>query len=85
MHRAIHYNSPRKDKPFIRVNCAAVPENLIESEFFGYEKGAFTGAVARKSGRFELADKGTIFLDEIGNSKSNDSDKITSRFTRAGI
>lgn len=65
--QAIHYNSPRKDKPFIRVNCAAVPENLIESEFFGYEKGAFTGAVSRKSGRFELADKGTIFLDEIGN------------------
>jgi Nif-specific regulatory protein len=65
--QALHYNSPRKDKPFIRVNCAAVPENLIESEFFGYEKGAFTGAVSRKSGRFELADKGTIFLDEIGN------------------
>jgi Nif-specific regulatory protein len=65
--QAIHYNSSRKDKPFIRVNCAAVPENLIESEFFGYEKGAFTGAVSRKSGRFELADQGTIFLDEIGN------------------
>lgn len=65
--QAIHYNSPRKDKPLIRVNCAAVPENLIESEFFGYEKGAFTGAVARKRGRFELADGGTIFLDEIGN------------------
>jgi Nif-specific regulatory protein len=65
--QAIHYNSPRKDKPFIRVNCAAVPENLIESEFFGYEKGAFTGAVSRKIGRFELANQGTIFLDEIGN------------------
>ena len=65
--QAIHYNSPRKDKPFVRVNCAAVPENLIESEFFGYEKGAFTGAVSRKSGRFELANQGTIFLDEIGN------------------
>ncbi len=65
--QAIHYNSPRKDKPFIRVNCAAIPENLIESEFFGYEKGAFTGAVSRKSGRFELANQGTIFLDEIGN------------------
>jgi len=63
---AIHYNSLRSDKPFIRVNCAAIPENLIESEFFGYEKGAFTGAVARKKGRFELADSGTIFLDEIG-------------------
>jgi Nif-specific regulatory protein len=63
---AIHYNSPRNDKPFVRVNCAAIPENLIESEFFGYEKGAFTGAAARKKGRFELADQGTIFLDEIG-------------------
>ena len=62
---AVHYNSPRKNKPFIRVNCAAVPETLIESEFFGYEKGAFTGAFARKPGRFELADGGTIFLDEI--------------------
>ena len=63
---AIHYNSIRKDQPFIRVNCAAIPENLIESEFFGYEKGAFTGANKTKKGRFELADKGTIFLDEIG-------------------
>lgn len=64
--KAIHYNSPRRDKSFIRVNCAAIPENLIESEFFGYEKGAFTGALARKKGRFELAHEGTIFLDEIG-------------------
>ncbi len=63
---AIHYNSSRKDQPFIRVNCAAIPENLIESEFFGYEKGAFTGADKTKKGRFELADKGTIFLDEVG-------------------
>ena len=63
---AIHYNSNRSEKPFIRVNCAAIPENLIESEFFGYEKGAFTGAVSRKKGRFELADGGTIFLDEVG-------------------
>jgi len=63
---AIHYNSTRSEAPFIRVNCAAIPENLIESEFFGYEKGAFTGAVARKKGRFELADTGTIFLDEVG-------------------
>ncbi|HDQ46359.1 MAG TPA: GAF domain-containing protein [bacterium] len=63
---AIHYNSLRNDKPFIRVNCAAIPENLIESEFFGYEKGAFTGAVSRKKGRFELADGGTLFLDEVG-------------------
>ena len=64
--QAIHYNSRRSDKPFIRVNCAAIPETLIESEFFGYEKGAFTGAMAAKKGRFELADGGTIFLDEIG-------------------
>jgi len=64
--KAIHYNSSRSDKPYIRVNCAAIPENLIESEFFGFEKGAFTGAVKPKKGRFELADKGTIFLDEVG-------------------
>lgn len=64
--QAIHYNSTRKDKPFIRVNCAAIPENLIESEFFGHEKGSFTGAINQKKGKFELADGGTIFLDEIG-------------------
>ena len=64
--QAIHYNSPRSDKPFVRVNCAAIPESLIESEFFGHEKGAFTGAIARKKGKFELADEGAIFLDEIG-------------------
>ncbi len=63
---AIHYNSVRKDQPFVRVNCAAIPENLIESEFFGYEKGAFTGANKQKKGRFELANNGTIFLDEVG-------------------
>ena len=63
---AIHYNSLRADKPFIKVNCAALPETLIESELFGYEKGAFTGAQGRKKGRFELADGGTLFLDEIG-------------------
>jgi Nif-specific regulatory protein len=63
---AIHYNSLRSGKPFIRVNCAALPETLIESELFGYEKGAFTGAQGRKKGRFELAEGGTLFLDEIG-------------------
>ncbi len=63
---AIHYSSPRKDGPFIKVNCGAIPETLLDSELFGHEKGAFTGAVAQKRGRFERADKGTIFLDEIG-------------------
>ena len=63
---AIHYNSLRAKKPFVKVSCAALPETLIESELFGYEKGAFTGAAARKKGRFELAEAGTIFLDEIG-------------------
>src|SRR3954471_7758277 len=63
---AIHYNSLRASKPFVKVSCAALPDTLIESELFGYEKGAFTGAMARKKGRFELADGGTLFLDEIG-------------------
>ena len=63
---AIHYNSLRAKKPFVKVSCAALPESLIESELFGYEKGAFTGAESRKKGRFELAEGGTLFLDEIG-------------------
>jgi Nif-specific regulatory protein len=63
---AIHYNSLRANKPFVKVSCAALPESLIESELFGYEKGAFTGAQTRKKGRFELAEGGTLFLDEIG-------------------
>lgn len=63
---AIHYASPRNEKPFIKVACASLPENLLESELFGYEKGAFTGASDRRAGRFELASGGTIFLDEIG-------------------
>jgi Nif-specific regulatory protein len=64
--RAIHASSPRKDAPFIRVNCGAIPENLIESELFGHEKGAFTGATQARTGRFESAKGGTIFLDEVG-------------------
>lgn len=64
--RAIHYNSKRKDKPFVTVNCGALPEHLLESELFGHMKGSFTGAVANKEGLFEVANEGTIFLDEIG-------------------
>jgi DNA-binding NtrC family response regulator len=64
--RALHAHSSRNDKPFIKVNCAAIPKELIESELFGYERGAFTGAVSSKPGRFELANGGTLFLDEIG-------------------
>jgi Nif-specific regulatory protein len=64
--QAIHYNSLRAEKPFIKVNCAALPESLAESELFGHERGAFTGALSRKKGRFELASGGTVFLDEIG-------------------
>ncbi len=64
--QAIHNRSARRDRPFIKVNCAAIPSGLLESELFGHEKGAFTGAIARKPGRFELADKGSLFLDEVG-------------------
>ncbi|WED24101.1 nif-specific transcriptional activator NifA [Vibrio sp. JC009] len=63
---AIHYNSPRANHPFVKLNCAALPDNLLESELFGHEKGAFTGAVKQRKGRFEMAHNGTIFLDEIG-------------------
>ncbi len=73
---AIHYNSPRRDNPFVKVNCAAIPENLLESELFGHRKGAFTGAVADKKGKFEIADGGTIFLDEIGELDFNLQSKL---------
>jgi DNA-binding NtrC family response regulator len=64
--KAIHFNSPRKDKPFVVINCGAIPKDLLEAELFGHTKGAFTGAMADKTGRIELADEGTLFLDEIG-------------------
>jgi formate hydrogenlyase transcriptional activator len=64
--RAIHNLSPRRDRSFVRLNCAAIPSGLVESELFGHERGAFTGALTQKAGRFELADRGTLFLDEIG-------------------
>jgi PAS domain S-box-containing protein len=74
--RAIHKESKRKDKPFIKVNCASIPENLIESELFGHEKGAFTSAIEKQIGRFEIADGGTIFLDEIGELPMNVQPKL---------
>ncbi|WP_455382659.1 nif-specific transcriptional activator NifA [Salinispira pacifica] len=73
---AIHYNSPRASKPFIKVNCAALPETVIESELFGHERGAFTGAVSTRKGRFELANGGTIFLDEIGDLSATTQVKL---------
>ena len=69
--RAIHFHSPRRDRPLVKINCSAIPENLMESELFGYEKGAFTGAQAAKPGKFEQADTGTVFLDEIGDVPAN--------------
>lgn len=74
--RALHLASPRQDKPFIKVNCAAIPESLFESELFGYEKGAFTGASMQRKGLFEQADEGTIFLDEIGELPLNMQGKL---------
>jgi Nif-specific regulatory protein len=73
---SIHYNSPRANKPFVKVSCAALPDSLIESELFGYERGAFTGAEQRKKGRFELAEGGTLFLDEIGDINLNTQVKL---------
>src|SRR5207249_5485695 len=74
--RAIYAQSPRFNSPFIKTNCAAIPENLIESEFFGHEKGAFTGALAKREGRFELAHGGTILLDEISEISSQVQAKL---------
>lgn len=74
--KAIHYNSPRKNKPFIAINMAAIPSELIESELFGHEKGAFTGAAARRTGKFEEANGGTLFLDEIGEMDMNFQAKL---------
>lgn len=74
--RAIHFNGPRRNKPFVTVNCGAIPENLLESELFGHKKGAFTGAIANKRGLFEMAHGGTIFLDEIGELNKNLQVKI---------
>ena len=66
MAQAIHYSSARATRPFVKVHCAALPESVIESELFGHERGAFTGAIHQRKGRFELAHTGTIFLDEVG-------------------
>jgi len=74
--RAVHERGPRKDKPFVRVHCAALPDALLESELFGYEKGAFTGAACRKPGRVELAEGGTLFLDEIGDISASTQVKL---------
>jgi DNA-binding NtrC family response regulator len=87
--RALHYNSDRRSKPFVVVNCAALPDTLIESELFGYEKGAFTNAAQKKIGRFELAHSGTLFLDEIGELNSGTQAKFLraieqETFTRLG-
>lgn len=87
--RAIHYSSPLRDRPFVKVSCAALPETLLESELFGYERGAFTGALRTKPGRFELAHHGTIFLDEVGDMPNTIQAKLLRvleerRFERLG-
>src|SRR5205823_12477005 len=87
--RAIHIHSPRADRPFIEVNCAAIPETLIESELFGHEKGAFTGAMVMRRGQFGVADGGTLFLDEVGDMSLATQAKVLrvlqeQRFQRLG-
>ena len=83
--RAIYYQGPRFGEPFVAVNCAAIPENLVESELFGYKKGAFTGAVADKVGRFQAADRGTLFLDEIGDMSLMTQAKVLRALEENGI
>lgn len=87
--RLLHKRSPRAEKPFVEVNCAAIPQELIESELFGHEKGSFTGAFEKKKGKFELADKGTLFLDEVGDMSLQTQAKVlrvieTQEFQRVG-
>src|SRR5207249_7988996 len=87
--RAIHQQSPRHSHPFVAVNCAAIPETLIESELFGHERGSFTGATTMKRGQFEQADGGTLFLDEIGDMSLSTQAKVLraleeQQFTRVG-
>ena len=87
--RAIHFNSNRQEMPFVSVNCGAFPDNLLESEFFGHEKGSFTGAIRRHKGKFEQADGGTIFLDEIGDMSLSAQAKVLralqeNKITRVG-
>ena len=83
--RAIYHHSPRAKAPFIAINCAAIPENLLESELFGHERGAFTGADQRRIGRFEQANKGTLFLDEIGDLPAQHTSKTAARAAAANL
>ena len=82
--KAIHYNGPLKDKPFVTVNCGAIPESLMESEMFGHKKGSFTGAVSDKTGLFEVASGGTLFLDEVGELPNDHSGEAPPCHSRAG-
>jgi len=84
-HWAIHHLSPRREKPFVALNCAAIPEGLVENELFGHERGAFTGAGARKVGKMDMAHRGTLFLDEIWRIAAGDSGEIAARAGRAKI